>query len=435
MATTTKAEKNEAVAQEPGFWFTNDILGGVFGSSDPPAPKAPVEDPSVDLSHSATSLNLSYTDVDAQARSLHLERFEAFLNTLLKTVSYARVACVDKAHFRLGLAVAYDVLLFFRTIVKVQQKNMSVNSIRVWKRAFEEISSTFGPIKDRLQRIGQGIAQRMEQQGKKAKTKVIKFVDSVLGDERLLIALEQGDWDRCVKQLELALIQSTVLERENIVYYRKTLAFVYEHVRLTLSNQQGAARRNSEKLAVVAKAIQWVAAPRRSLLKLFERDDVLDLFERILVRVFHKEELASRKVMIHALNFHSLRHLRMLKDFSTSGRLWMPVLDAADEEFSWMVSHLPQNTKEIISPIANLFSLCVSQFHRIAEGDLTQDWMDFLLQDEAARIIHDIDMKLILALESLSRDVKEMMVVLPYYSKYVAVAWVLKCAWRICFMN
>ena len=47
----------------------------------------------------------------------------------------------------------------------------------------------------------------------------------------------------------------------------------------------------------------------------------------------------------------------------------------------------------------------------------TKDWMDFLLEDEAVRIIHDIDMKLILGLESLSRDVKEMMVVLPYYSK------------------
>eukprot|EP00977_Amphora_coffeiformis_P027489 scaffold34615_cov180-Amphora_coffeaeformis.AAC.11 len=416
-ANSAEQTKDEAPVQEPGFWFTNDILGGVFGTTMTANEKAddtraPEDQPSV-----RPPLLPSPTQIDTEARSKHFDRIHAFLRTLLKTVSYARVACVDKTHFRLGLAITYDVLLFIRTIVKVQQKNVSVQSLRVWRRAFEEIWSTIEPIKDRLQRIGKGIAQRMEQQGKRAKTKVIKFVDTVLGDERLLIALEQGDWDRCVKQLEAALIYSKILERENLLYYRKTLTFLYNHVRLTLSNNQGAARRNSEKIAILAKVIQWVAAPRRSLLKVFERDDILDLFERILVRVFHKEELASRKVMIHALNFHSLRHLRMLKDFSTSGRLWIPVLDAADEEFSWMVSHLPQNTKDIMGPIASLFSLCVAQFHHIADGDLTKDWMDFLLQDDAVRIIHDIDMKLILALESLSRDVKEMMVVLPYYSK------------------
>jgi hypothetical protein len=201
------------------------------------------------------------------------------------------------------------------------------------------------------------------------------------------------------------------------VNYRKTLSFLYDHVRLMLSNNKGAARRNSEKIAVLAKVIQWIVTPRRSLLKLFERDDALDMFERILVRVFHREELASRKLIIHALNFHSLRHLRMLKDFSTSGGLWMPVVDAADEEFSWMVSHLPQNTKDVMYPISSLFSLCVAQFHNIADGNLSMDWMDFLLHDDAVQIIHDIDMKLILALEALSRDVKDMLVVLPYYSK------------------
>lgn len=416
-ASSVEEINDEATAQEPGFWFTNDILGGVFGTSTMANSTAHDAQTPNDESPKQPAVLPSPTQIDADARSRHFDRIHAFLRTLLKTVSYARVACVDKTHFRLGLAIAYDVLLFIRTIVKVQQKNVSVQSLRVWKRALEEIWSTIEPIKDRLQRIGQGIAQRMEQQGKRAKAKVIKFVDTILGDERLLIALEQGDWDRFVKQLEAAFVHAKILERENLVYYRKTLHFLYNHVRVTLSNNQGAARRSSEKIAVLAKVVQWIAAPRRSVLKLFERDDILDLFERILVRVFHKEELASRKVMIHALNFHSLRHLRMLKDFSTSGRLWMPVLDAADEEFSWMVSHLSPSTKEIMGPIASLFSLCVAQFHHIADGDLTKDWMDFLLQDEAVEIIHDIDMKLILALESLSRDVKEMMVVLPYYSK------------------
>ena len=41
------------------------------------------------------------------------------------------------------------------------------------------------------------------------------------------------------------------------------------------------------------------------------------------------------------------------------------------------------------------------------------------MEDAAAEIIHDIDMKLILALQSFSRDVKKMMVVLPYYPRCV----------------
>jgi hypothetical protein len=394
--------------QEPGFWFTNDIFGGVFGAQSPDSKPSAGTSPAIVESP---------TQLDSQARDVYFKRVFAVMRTLMKTVSYARVACVDKPHLRLGLAITYDVLLFVRTIAKVQQKNVSVHSLKIWQRAIAEIWSTFGPIKERLERIGQGIAQRMEQQGKKAKAKVVKFVDTILGDERLLIALEQGDWDRCIKQVESALIVSKILERVNLVNYRKTLSFLYDHVRLMLSNNKGAARRNSEKIAILAKVIQWIVTPRRSLLRLFDRDDVLDMFERILVRVFHKEELASRKLVIHALNFHSLRHLRMLKDFSTSSGLWMPVVDAADEEFSWMVSHLPQNTKDVMSPISSLFSLCVAQFHNIADGNLTMDWMDFLLHDDAVQIIHDIDMKLILALEALSRDVKDMLVVLPYYSK------------------
>jgi len=107
----------------------------------------------------------------------------------------------------------------------------------------------------------------------------------------------------------------------------------------------------------------------------------------------------------------------MLKDFSVAGRIWIPLLDAADEEFSWVVSQLPEQSKEFMCPLSNLFSLCIAQFHKINAGDLSKDWLDFLLEDEAAKIIQDIDMKLILALESFSRDVREMMTVLPYYPR------------------
>ena len=65
----------------------------------------------------------------------------------MKTVSLARAASVDFPRFHLSLAIFYDFLLFVRTIVKVQQKNVSSESIEVWKRCVKEIVETFGPIK------------------------------------------------------------------------------------------------------------------------------------------------------------------------------------------------------------------------------------------------------------------------------------------------
>ena len=390
--------KDDDKNQEPGFWIMNDLFGGVFQSE-------------------TSSRQSGDENAVESIQPSYYERAFALLRTLMKTVSIARAASVDHPHFRLALAIIYDFLLFVRTIVKIQQRNTSAQSLKVWRAAWDEIVSTFGPIKERLENIGLGIAQRMENQGRKAKVRVLRFADKILSDERLLFAVEQGDWDRCLGRIEIALVEAQVIEEDNLVYYRKAARFVYEHIEMTMNSDGGAATRNSEKLAVLAHIIQRCAAPRRSILKLFCRDDVLELLERILVRSFHEEELATRMLTIHAANFHSLRHLRMLKDFSVAGRIWIPLLNAADEEISWLVSNMPEKSKSIMCPLSSLFSLCVAQFHRISAGDLSKDWLAFLLDEDSVRIIHDIDMILILALESFSRDVREMMTVLPYYPR------------------
>jgi hypothetical protein len=397
--------------QEPGFWFMNDILGGLFKSREGNE-KTSHEDKSVASRERKESSG-------ADHHPSFYEKTFATLRTLMKTVSIARASSVEYPHFRLALAITYDGLLFVRTIFRVQQKNVSEQSLEVWKRALDEIISTFGPIKERLEKIGHGIAQRMEKQGRKAKIRVLKFVDTILGDERLLFAMEQGEWDQCALRLEIAIIYAKILDEKGLEQYRKIGRFVFDHLQMAMAADGSAAERNNAKLAFLAQAVQWIASPRRSILKLIRGNDVLELLERILVRVFYNEELASRMLTIHASNFHSLRHLRLLKDFSVAGRIWMPLLDAADEEFSWVASRMPENTKEFMCTLSSLFSLCVAQFHKIYDGDLSKDWLDFLLEEDAVRIIHEIDMKLILALESFSRDVKEMFVVLPYYPRYV----------------
>lgn len=148
------------------------------------------------------------------------------------------------------------------------------------------------------------------------------------------------------------------------------------------------------------------------------KESTLNAIERILVRVFDGDTGAARMLTINAQNFHSLRQFRMLKDFTVAGnRFWIPLLDAADAEFAWIVSQMPDGTKDYMVPLSKLLSLCIVQFHKISEGDVANHFLDFLMEEEAAAIIHDLDMKLILALESFSKDVRDTMVILPYYPR------------------
>ena len=389
----------------------------------------------------------------------------AILRTLTRTVAIAQAASADEPEFKMGLSICHEILLFVKTVIKVQQKNTNHDSVDIWRAAWSEIVSVFGPSLDRLKKIGEGIAgtgalifwsiflfmigttvilllfflhlfsntnsaflpplffttflaihvERMEHQGRRAKVRLLRLVDFIVQDESLFLAMEQGDWNRCALQIELAMVHAKIIDESSRDHYHKTAKFLYNHFSAATSRSNSAADRNSEKLSQFLLAIQLIVAPRKSILKLLLHDWIFDLLERIFVRAFAMNELATRMLTIHCSNFQNLRRLRMLKDFSVAGKLWIPIIDAADEEFSWAVSKLPEEAKTYILPISNLFSLCVSQFHKNDKCVLQHDWLDFLMDDEAAEIINDLDMKLILALESFSCDIKQTMVVLPYY--------------------
>lgn len=404
---STHSSKHIAENPESGFWFMNDVFG-IFGG------KGDTKD---DANESIEVECASDKIADDGSFKKTYDRAFAVIRTLMKTVSIARAACVDEPNFKLALSICYEFLLFTKTVIKVQQKNISPHSLQVWRRAWDEIVSTFGPVKERLEKIGEGIAERMKKQGRRAKVRLLRFVDTIVQDDVLLLAMEQGDWDRCGEQVEMAMVQAKIIDDESREHYHKTAQYVYNHFAAVSSRNGNAAARNNKKLVHLAMAVQWIAAPKRFILKLFLEDWVLDTLERILVRVFHSDDVASQMLSIHSSNFHTLRQFRMLKDFTIAGKFWMPLLDAADAEFSWVVSRMPENAKDYMGPLSSLFSLCIVQFHKISEGDLTKDWLDFLLEEEAVSFIHDIDMKSILALESFSRDIKEMMVVLPYYPR------------------
>lgn len=163
-----------------------------------------------------------------------------------------------------------------------------------------------------------------------------------------------------------------------------------------------------------AKFMKVIASPGRSFLRLLTFDDVLDVFERILVRVFEKDPVCSMMINIYAFNFHSLRHLRTLNNMAIAGKLWETVLDAVDEEMRFATSEIPEQTMYFVGPFVKLFSLGVARFHSIQSGRVNADWLDFLLEDDAVKIIQELDMKLIECLDSFCKDVKQVFEVLPY---------------------
>lgn len=410
-ATDSSKSQQREETTEPGF--LNDFFG-FFGGNGLRKNQDPDESIEIEVTD---KLNEAAAMVETEK---NYNKAFAVIRTLMRTVSIARAGCTDEPEFKLGLSLCYEFLLFIKTVVRVQQKNMNPHSLQIWKRALDEIVSTFGPIKERLERIGKGIAERMEKHGRRAKVRLLRFVDIIVQDDTLLMSMEQGDWPRCFEQIELALVMSKIIDEQSREHYHRTAQYVVKHFVDIATKNSTAAARNNEKLEKFAAVIKCIAAPRKFLLRLLVQDWVLDALERVLVRVFDDEDVAFQMLSIHASNFHSLRQFRMLKDFTIAGKFWMPLLDAADAEFSFLSSQMPDGAKDYIVPLSSLFSLCVLQFHKIDDGDLTKDWLDFLLEEEAVNIIHDIDVKLILALESFSRDVKEMMVVLPYYPRFVS---------------
>lgn len=177
---------------------------------------------------------------------------------------------------------------------------------------------------------------------------------------------------------------------------------------------RAAAARSGQKAMTLAKAMKIVASPGRSLLKFLTLDEVLEVFDRVLVRVFEKDPVCSMMINIFANQFYSIRHLRYLNNMAISGKLWETVLDAVDEELTFATAEFPEQTQDFLKPFVKLFSLGVSQFHGIRSGALSAEWLDFLLEDESVEIIQELDGRLIDFLDSLCRDVKTIFEVMPY---------------------
>jgi hypothetical protein len=320
----------------------------------------------------------------------------------------------------MALAITHEIIIFIHNVIKVQQVNMSKASVIAWQKTLAEFTNVFGSMNSRVQAIGNGIIQRLEEHGKVAKVRAICFADTLISDDILMKHLEDGDIKKCLERVENAVVSANILDNESCEQYHKIGLTLYSTLAPRDERNQEAAVRSGKKITFLAKVVKVLATPGRSLLKLIMHNEVLEIIERVLVRVFEKEKDASQVINIYSWNFRSLRHLRILKNMAVSGGLWAPVLDAADEEFTWAVSRTPAATRDYIVPVSKLFSLGVARFHQLhkSEENVSADWLDFLKENEAVKIIQEFDAALMLSLKNLCKDVKEMMQILPYYSRY-----------------
>lgn len=319
----------------------------------------------------------------------------------------------------MALAITHEVLILIHNVIKVQQVNMSKSSVEAWQKTLNEFSEVFGSMNTRIQSIGNGIIQRLQEHGKVAKVRAICFADTLISDDLLMKYLDNGDVGKCLQRVEIAAVSANVMDTESCKQYHNIGLTLYNTLAPRNDRNQEAALRSGKKITIVAKILKILATPGRSILKLLMSNDLLEIMERVFVRIFEKENDASLTLNIYSWNFRTLRHLRILNNIAISGGLWAPVLDAADSEFTWAVSRTPTATRDYIVPISKLFSLGVARFHQLyqSEDNISTDWLDFLKEHEAVKIIQDLDAALMLSLKNLCKDVQEMMQVLPYYSR------------------
>lgn len=140
----------EGEKQDTGFWLMNNMFD-IFN------PNRDVDDVVVD-NEAAEGIEVQCTPRNRKKSEKNYARAFAMLRTLTRTVTNAKAASADEPSFKIAMAVCHELLLFIKTVIKVQQKNMNHESLQIWRKAWSEIVSVFGPVQRRLSRIGEGIA-------------------------------------------------------------------------------------------------------------------------------------------------------------------------------------------------------------------------------------------------------------------------------------
>ena len=135
---------------DSGFWLMDNMFD-IFNS------KRDVDRGEGD-NPAAEGIEIQCTPRHHRRSEKNYARAFAVLRTLTRTVTNAKAASADEPSFKIALTICHELLLFIKTVIIVQRKNMNHDSLETWRLSWSEIVSVFGPVQRRMRRIGEGIA-------------------------------------------------------------------------------------------------------------------------------------------------------------------------------------------------------------------------------------------------------------------------------------
>jgi hypothetical protein len=359
------------------------------------------------------------------------------IRTLTRALTIARLE-TESENMRMVFSSCIELLLFTRAILRVRKTNVSAQTLANRKQTTQLLRETFGPIKARLLSFGEHVLQWIEKKGRRAKVRFARCIDILVRDDVFMTALEKSDWDVFIAQLERAVVKARILDAKSCAQVRESALIIYGSLapsKMSTNNNQstdqsfdstsgsGPAAKDSNKngsfASMAAKVMKWIAAPRRTILHLLKRDDVLELLERILVRVFGNKDDETQMLNIYAFNFHSFRQLFVLKNMAVASSLWMQFAETAHNEFTWFVSRMSDTHFRVMGThFAKLFGLGILHMKSIFSGRTdAADWLDFLMEENAIQIIQEMDQKIVSVVEEVCKDIKSAMNIMPYYAR------------------
>lgn len=141
---------NEEDKPDSGFWLMNNM----FDIFNPTKNDVTV----VEEKPVTEALEIQFTPRHQRRSEQNYARAYAIIRTLTRTVTNAKAASADEPGFKIILNVCHEILLFLKTVIMVQQKNMNHESLEIWRGAWHEVVSVFGPLQKRAQKVVEGIA-------------------------------------------------------------------------------------------------------------------------------------------------------------------------------------------------------------------------------------------------------------------------------------
>jgi len=289
------------------FWLLDDFVNYLFGSSN--KEKNLTVSSSTQIVMPAEKTEIIWPEALGVGDPT---RAFGVIRTLIRAATIARVES-ESENVRMLLNSCIELLLFARTILKVRKQNSSQATLEKRMKVFQLAKMTFDPIKERILRLWGALTKRLERKGRKAKMRLSRLANILIRDDIFMSGIENREWSICISQLETAVVKARLLDAPTCSQIHSSALILYNSLAPKTAKSK-ASSASDNLFALFARLVKWIATPWRTMLQLLKRDDVLEIFERILIRVFEHKEEACQMLNIYAYNFHSFRHLIVLKN-------------------------------------------------------------------------------------------------------------------------